>query len=79
MAIIDENNIWAVGEIYLNDSTGQPDPHPYGIIHWNGTEWNVQKLTAVNPSGGISYITPTGIFCIDLFRNLVSWWWRIFI
>jgi hypothetical protein len=66
VAIIDENNIWAVGEIYLNDSTGQPDPHPYGIIHWNGTEWNVQKLTAVNPSGGISYITPTGIFCIDL-------------
>jgi hypothetical protein len=23
VAIIDENNIWAVGEIYLNDSTGQ--------------------------------------------------------
>ncbi len=27
VAIIDENDIWAVGEIYLLDSLGQPDPH----------------------------------------------------
>ena len=29
VVIIDENNIWAVGEIYLSDSLGQPDPHAY--------------------------------------------------
>ena len=65
VAIINENNIWAVGEIYMNDSLGQPDPHPYGIMHWNGSDWNVQKITAQNPSGGYSYITPTGIFNIN--------------
>ena len=27
VAIIDENNIWAVGEIYMNDSLGNPDPN----------------------------------------------------
>ena len=64
VAIIDENNIWSVGEIYLNDSLGQPDPHAYGVIHWNGLEWEVKRLTVQNPSGGFSYITPTGIFVL---------------
>jgi hypothetical protein len=44
VAIINENDIWAVGEIYLNDSTGQPDPHSYNGIHWNGIEWTVLKI-----------------------------------
>jgi hypothetical protein len=44
VAIIDENNIWAVGEIYLNDSTGQPDPHSYNGAHWNGIEWELLKI-----------------------------------
>ncbi len=29
VAIIDENNIWAVGAIYMNDSLGEPDTQPY--------------------------------------------------
>jgi len=44
VAIIDENNIWAVGEIYLNDSLGQPDPRPYGAIHWDGITWTPIKV-----------------------------------
>jgi len=42
--IIDSDDIWAVGEIYLNDSTGQIDPQPYGAIHWNGLEWELMKV-----------------------------------
>ncbi len=38
VAIIDENNIWAVGEIYMNDSLGNPDPDAYNAVHWNGSE-----------------------------------------
>jgi hypothetical protein len=41
VAIIDENNIWAVGGIYMDDSTGQPDPEPYGLVHWDGNKWNL--------------------------------------
>jgi hypothetical protein len=44
VAIINENDIWAVGEIYINDSLGQADPQPYGIAHWNGIEWNLMKV-----------------------------------
>lgn len=44
IAIIDENNIWVVGEIYLNDSTGEADPEAYNAVHWDGTEWQVQKI-----------------------------------
>src|SRR5690606_27468113 len=44
VAIIDENNIWAVGEIYLPDSLGNPDPQAYGIGFWNGQNWQFRKL-----------------------------------
>ena len=44
VAIINENNIWAVGEIYMNDSLGNPDPTFYNAVHWNGTNWELKKL-----------------------------------
>lgn len=44
VAIIDENNIYAVGEIYLNDSTGKPDPQPYSLAKWDGKKWELKKL-----------------------------------
>jgi hypothetical protein len=65
VAILNDSSIWAVGEIYMNDSLGQPDPHPYGLIHWDGFKWEVKRITAQNPSGGYSYITPTGIIAIS--------------
>ena len=43
-AVIDENNIWAVGEIYLNDSLGVPETTPYNAAHWDGQEWEILKL-----------------------------------
>ncbi len=39
VAIIDENNIWAVGEIYLLDTLGQPDLSPYNKIHCDGNRF----------------------------------------
>lgn len=44
VAIINENNIWAVGEIYMNDSLGNPDPHAYNAIHWNGVSWELKRV-----------------------------------
>ena len=37
VAIINENDIWAVGEIYMNDSLGNPDPACYNAVHWDGS------------------------------------------
>ena len=53
VAIIDENNIWAVGEIYLNDSLGQPDPTPYNSVYWDGTNWDIIRIPTKTFSGSI--------------------------
>ncbi len=47
VAIINENNIWAVGEIYMNDSLGNPDPTSYNAVHWNGQNWELIKNTNI--------------------------------
>ena len=44
VAIIDENNIWAVGEIYMNDSLGNPDPTFYNAVHWDGNNWELKRI-----------------------------------
>jgi hypothetical protein len=42
VAIINENSIWVVGEIYLLDSIGQPIR--YNAVHWDGSEWNLYRI-----------------------------------
>jgi hypothetical protein len=44
VAIIDENNIWAVGEIYMRDSLGNCDPNRYNAVIWNGNNWNIIRI-----------------------------------
>jgi hypothetical protein len=66
VAIIDENNILAVGEIYMNNSLGQPDPEPYGIAIWDGQNWELKKIfhslnIPVTPRG-IHVISPNEIY-----------------
>jgi hypothetical protein len=61
ISIIDENNIWAVGEIYLLDSLGQQDVQPYGVSIWNGQTWELKKLFYNNNIP----VTPRGILVIN--------------
>lgn len=44
VAIINENDIWAVGEFYLNDSTGQHEVTAYNAIHWDGNKWKPYRV-----------------------------------
>jgi hypothetical protein len=44
VAIINDTLIYAVGGMYLKDSTGQYDPIPYNLAKWNGHEWVLQRL-----------------------------------
>ena len=41
VAIIDENNIWAVGEIVTDTAN-------YNAAHWNGEEWELIKILSGN-------------------------------
>jgi len=55
VAIINENNIIAVGEIYMNDSLGQPDPNAYNVVRWDGNEWTIGRIAF---TGGCHIIYP---------------------
>jgi hypothetical protein len=44
IAIINENDIWAVGEIYMDDSIGNPDPLRYNSAYWDGNGWTVFRV-----------------------------------
>jgi hypothetical protein len=65
VAIIDENNIWAGGQIYLFDSTGQRDPQPYNAVHWNGKEWEILRIPTRNFFGTISFAQISTIFAFN--------------
>ena len=54
VVIIDENNIWAVGEIYLKDSLGNPDPKAYNAVHWDGSKWQLKRIFFPTVCGGTS-------------------------
>jgi len=74
VAIIDENNIWAVGEIYMNDSLGNPDPNAYNAIRWDGSQWKLYKLqfyTFCGQSYTGSY-PAKAIFAIDNNNIIIS-------
>jgi len=43
VAIINENNIWAVGEIMIAD-TSQNGYTTYNAVHWDGSEWELHKF-----------------------------------
>lgn len=43
-AFISPENIWCVGEIYMNDSLGNPDPNLYNLIKWNGNDFKVERV-----------------------------------
>ncbi len=53
-AIIGENDIWAVGEIYVAD-TSQNGYTMYNAVHWDGSIWTTKRIS-VNYKGNL--ITP---------------------
>jgi len=75
VAIIDENNIWAVGEIYMRDSLGNCDPKAYNAVHWDGTEWKLKRIIFYTfcPQGtGSGSYPATSIFALDNENIVIS-------
>ena len=59
VAIIDKNNIWAVGEIYTEEQK------PYNAVHWNGKEWKLKRLFSdkvISPVRGIWAISDNNMW-----------------
>ncbi len=61
IAMINDTLAYAVGEIYLMDSTGRFDPIAYSVAIWNGSSWQMKRLYY----GGTNLITDIrGIFAL---------------
>jgi hypothetical protein len=75
VAIINENNIWAVGEIYMRDSLGRCDPKAYNAVHWDGTKWELKRIIFYTfcPQGtGSGSYPATSIFALDNENIVIS-------
>ncbi len=42
--VASDTDVWAVGEIYLKDSTGKLDLKMYNAAHWDGKIWKPQRI-----------------------------------
>ncbi len=65
VAIIDENDIWAVGEIYTEDTYTYDSLgnfiQPYNAAHWDGEKWELKRIKTA-ACGGVVYPTLETVF-----------------
>lgn len=73
VAIINENNIIAVGEIYMNDSLGQHDPHAYNAVHWDGNEWKLFRVMFYAGCSNPTIMVPYPASSIIVFNENDIW------
>ena len=71
VAIVNENDVWAVGEIEVHDSSGGWRNPPYNIAHWNGVQWELRTLK-FKFDFGENYATAEAIFAFDSNNIVVS-------
>ncbi len=63
VAIINENDIWAVGEIYADSA--RPGVL-YNAVHWNGERWELKRISTNSVVGlGYSIIRTIFVFSSD--------------
>lgn len=61
--MFDKNNAWAVGEIYLRDSTGNIDNATrYNVAKWNGTKWTLEKIQYATEFNAIFAFSTTDVW-----------------
>ena len=62
---ISDTDVWAVGQIYLRDSTGGLNKK-YNAAHWNGREWKLHALPAITYYGDVTRgIEITSVFAFS--------------
>lgn len=71
VAIVDENNVWAVGQIFLEDDSGRADPIQYNAAHWDGKRWQI--LRALFPICGTTDFAPFEAVAIFAFNANEVW------
>ncbi|MEW6510406.1 MAG: glucosyl transferase [Bacteroidota bacterium] len=54
VAIVNDSLAYAVGEVYLRDSSGGFDPLPYNLANWNAKHWEVKRATVLYRGSNIT-------------------------
>jgi hypothetical protein len=54
VVIINENNIWAVGEMYVAD-TSQNGYTMYNAVHWDGIQWELKRIYYYGSCSAVEY------------------------
>ncbi len=63
VAIVDENNIWAVGRISVADSAGEFEN--YNAVHWDGEKWELVKIPFTGPCSAVKYPELTATYAFS--------------
>jgi hypothetical protein len=72
VAIINDTLVYAVGEIYLNDSSGILESTPYGLAIWNGKSWKLKRIFAKYPNSNTP-LRPLGILSFSATDIWFAW------
>ena len=72
VAIINEDNIWAVGEILVAD-TSQNGYTMYNAVHWDGTNWELKRIPFTGSCSAVMY---PAIRSIWIFSDSDIWFAR---
>ncbi|MEJ5305001.1 MAG: glucosyl transferase, partial [Ignavibacteria bacterium] len=78
VAIIDENDIWAVGEINIAD-TSINGYTTYNAVHWDGTKWELKRIYTYSKCSSIDYAPLRSIYAFASNKIVVTsgggmWW-----
>ena len=83
VAIINDTLAYAVGEMRLQDSSGQWDSQIYNLAIWNGVQWMLKRVmvefrgnTIIPPLEGIVAFSPIGLWLVGslpIFGDGATW------
>jgi len=59
------DNIWAVGEMFLKDSTGNVDPVRYNAARFDGVRWKPMRIPTRSVGGSVGAAMLRSIFCFS--------------
>ncbi len=65
VAIVNDTCVYAVGDLFLNDSTGRLETVPYGLAKWNGFEWKPMRIYSNDSTRLVHALSPTGVIAFS--------------
>ena len=76
VCIVNDTLAYAVGQVYLKDSTGQLNPVLYNATVWNGSSWDAERIPYIY-NGNPTYSAITWVYSINTddvwFANSTHW------